>query len=162
MKNISHKLSVIFLVLFIPFVATAKGEDTIVHLKQSPLMNGYTVSHPDKTHQVYNPNIGIYIYSDKQDVFSMSGGTVTSCFSLGSTFTVLIKSHDTFFVYNSLYTANVKNGDPVAKSMKLGTLSKNADANGAYELDFQVWLANEKQKALPIRLEAGEVLGYMN
>ncbi len=165
MKYIWKKLLVLFLVILIPFTATARGEDSIVYLKSSPLINGYTLLLKRILKPIepgtYCPNRGISIYSDSSSIFSLSCGIVIACFSYGSGFSLMVKSHDTFFVYNGDNgETSLKKGDTVFKQTKIGLLLKDTDVHN-YELNFQIWLRRKKSKSVPpIELEPGKVLGY--
>ncbi len=156
-----YKLSVMFCLLLMSLAVAARDGDNVVYLKKSPLVNGYTILpiHDLKLVEkgTYLPNHGIDIYSDSNSVFSLSSGSVSACISVGDDFKLMVKSHDTFFVYGHLNEVSFKKGDTVLKQMKVGTISR-AEDNPGYEVNFQMWLLRKKGKVKEI--EPGKVLGY--
>ena len=143
--------------IFMHFVAAAQKKDSVAYLKTSPLINGYPlVGKGTAKHEVIEPGRGLDINSDKQEVFSLSSGTVSACFSTDSSFILMIKTEDTFYVYNGLKELSVKKGDPVSKNMRIGTLSIDPELS-AYTLNLQIWIASNKKTR---QLDPGKIIEY--
>ncbi len=157
---VSFKVSVLIWVLLLPVAAFGQHEAKVVYLKTSPLVNGYTLVEPQaETNKRYVdlPDPTVSIYSDKPDVFSLTGGVVAATFSTGGSSVVLVKEHDSFFVYQNINEILVKKDDAISKGMKIGMLAA-APIDVVYKLGLQIWTGTEEK---PTIIEPEDIIGFL-
>ena len=154
------KFSYFLLALFLPLAAFCQRQANVVHLKTSPVVNGYTLVDVQSTTNkrvVELPDPTVNIYSEKPDVFSITNGIVAATFSVSETYVVMIKKDDSFFVYQNLGTALVKKGDQVTKGTKIGLLS-NGPEDLVYKLGFQMWTRSDNTST---KIEPENIIDYL-
>jgi hypothetical protein len=82
---------------------------------------------------------------------------VAATFSVGDSYNVLIKSHDSFFVYQNISQALVKKDDAVSSRMKIGTLVAAQDEL-VYRLGLQIWT---EAKGKSTKIEPEDIIGFL-
>ncbi len=153
-------LLILLVALMLPIAAFSQREANVVYLKNSPVINGYTLVDARSAGNkriVELPDPTVSIYSEQPDVLSITGGTVAGTFSVSESYTIMIQANDSFFVYQNLKSALVKKGDAVSKGMKIGLLPAGP-ADVVYKLGFQIWTKSENKST---KIEPENIIDYL-
>lgn len=113
-----------------------------------PVNSGVIIDHYGKRQHPTQRNLtvdnkGINIIAPRgADVFVVFDGTVSRVgYDQWLNNFVIVRHGNYFTVYSNLATVDVKNGEKVATSQKLGEMSKNSDNDGCL-LHFELWKSN--------------------
>ena len=121
------KIASVFLISW-SYIACAQEKDSIIRFKDLPLQNGNTVfEYTRPMYFVGTPNNTVDIKSKGSEVHSVNCGNVSSVSSISDEFLVIVKSNDSFFVYNGLSETSLKKGDKINKWDKIGELKQDPD-----------------------------------
>lgn len=118
--------------------------DSILYLKQGPVNFGYVFRWIEEPFSVRDPGIYISVYSKSAEVSSLREGHVKDIRLIHDKYAILIKTHDSVFVYSNLSKANCKIGDRIRRGQLIALMSKE-DKEIVFELEFGILIVSSRK-----------------